>query len=431
MDNKTSEYIITEVLPSSGINSWIKTEIEDIDEIEPEDGYTYYTSEVEIKEENTSCSSEFLENKQEEPQKIISLQIDNTRKRKVQECPNCKNVFSSRSTLNRHIKRNVCLKKQLNGHWKRNQQNESVFRCVICFMNFENSNELTKHYKIHTESMLVKNTDDKSEIKKVSEIKIEFVNVKMEPDTETSIKEEGEEEVNKTEEEFLQKCPHCLKVFKTVMNLNKHLVLHVENLNLNSCEICGRFFHNLTHLKRHMETHQIKKFQCSVCSLKFRELLALKKHIPRHDETLEFICSICDEKSINKTVFSEHLNKSHSDLLTNIFKCPECSEEFPRKNALRSHMKHHGNKDGKQFKCSFCQEIFTDKKQFSLHSATHRKVGSFSCSICEKKFFDEDLLISHVKRHSGDLPFKCRTCPEQFSYLKGLERHIIKKGHSG
>lgn len=425
--SETSEYIITEVPPSTTADtstSWIKSESIEIEQDEPEDDYRYYLPEVEIKEENSL--SEFLEisTSVEEPEIIMSNGVG--KKRKVQECIHCKNIFSSRSTLTRHMKRNVCLKKQINGHWKRNQQNESVFRCVICFINFKSSNDLTKHYKIHTESMKNEKT---SEIKEVSEIEIEFVEVKMEPNT--SIMEEGEEEVNKTQDEFIKRCPHCTKGFKTIMNLNKHLVLHLDNLNLNSCKICGRFFYNHTHLKRHTETHQAKKFQCSVCSLKFRELLALKKHIPRHDESLEFICSICDEKSVNKTAFSEHLDKTHSDLLSNIFKCPECGEDFPRQNALRSHMKHHGNKEGKKFKCSFCQEIFTDKKTFSLHSASHRKVGSFSCSICEKKFFDEDLLISHVKRHSGDLPFKCRSCPEQFSYLKGLERHIIKKGHSG
>lgn len=438
--SQTSEYIITEILPSqSESTSWIKTEIKteilDIEPDELDDEYSYYSTEVEIKEENSSSELLEISTRIEEPEIIMSNGVGNDnkiRKRKVQECIHCKNIFSSRSTLTRHIKRNVCLKKQINGHWKRNQQNESVYRCVICFKDFDSSNDLTKHYKIHTESMLVKKNVETSEIKEVSEIKIEFVEVKMEPiDTNISMMEEGEEEVNKTQDEFIQKCPHCTKGFKTIMNLNKHLVLHVENLNLNSCQICGRFFYNHTHLKRHIETHQDKKFQCSVCSLKFRELLALKKHIPRHDGVMEFICSICDEKSVNKTAFSEHLDKTHSDLLTNIFKCPECGEDFPRQNALRSHMKHHGNKEGKKFKCSFCQEIFTDKKTFSLHSASHRKVGSFSCSICEKKFFDEDLLISHVKRHSGDLPFKCRSCPEQFSYLKGLERHIIKKGHSG
>lgn len=416
--NETSQYIITEILPSSD-TSWIKSETLEIEPDESDQDINYYSPELLIKEEN--CLNEMASpTRIEEPETIISSsRINAGIKRKAHECIHCKNVFSTRSTLNRHIKRNVCLKKQINGHWKRNQQNESLYRCVICFVDFDNSNDLTKHYKIHTESMLVKTT----------EIKIEEVDVQME--TSEICVSLTEEEENKTLDESFQRCPHCTKAFKTVINLNKHLLLHVDNFNLNSCEICGRFFYNITHLKRHIETHQEKKFECSVCSLKFRELLALKKHIPRHDDSLEFICSICDEKSVNKTVFTDHLYKVHSDLLTNVFKCPECGEDFPRQNALKSHMKHHGNKEGKQFKCSFCQEVFTDKKTFSLHSASHRKVGSFSCSICEKKFFDEDLLISHVKRHSGDLPFKCRSCPEQFSYLKGLERHIIKKGHSG
>lgn len=426
---ETSEYIITEI-PSSDDTSWIKSETLEIEQDEPDDDVSNYSPEIDIKEENFSNEEENCnQTKMEEPETIISFSGNNdvVKRKMVHECIHCKNTYSSRSTLIRHIKRNVCLKKQINGHWKRNQQNESGYRCVICFMNFDNSNDLTKHYKIHTESMLVKKDE---EIKTISEIKMELVEVKMES---VEMDEEAEEEEeNKRLDEFIQRCPHCTKGFKTTINLNKHLLLHVANLNLNSCQICGRFFYNHTHLKRHIETHKDKKFQCSVCSLKFRELLALKKHIPRHDDSLEFLCSICDQKSVNKTVFSEHLDETHSDLLTNIFKCPECGEDFPRKNALRSHMKHHGNnKDGKQFKCSFCQEIFADKKTFSLHSASHRKVGSFSCSICEKKFFDEDLLISHVKRHSGDLPFKCRSCPDQFSYLKGLERHIIKKGHSG
>ena len=123
-----------------------------------------------------------------------------------------------------------------------------------------------------------------------------------------------------------------------------------------ACDICGKLFMSLTHLKAHNLLHTEPKFCCSFdgCSRKFFVRSALETHKKTHIEQRDFACDLCDKKYFKNNHLQRHIINFHKRLK---FTCelPGCSSlTFVRKESYRSHvLKHH-------------KELSEEKKHFLL-----------------------------------------------------------------
>ena len=82
-------------------------------------------------------------------------------------------------------------------------------------------------------------------------------------------------------------CPvqHCLKVYRNMFNLRRHLdVVHI-GIYRHKCKICSKPLTRKQYLKEHMYTHTGEKpYSCpfSGCAMKFRQRSQLSIHKKEH-----------------------------------------------------------------------------------------------------------------------------------------------------
>ena len=91
-----------------------------------------------------------------------------------------------------------------------------------------------------------------------------------------------------------------------------------SGLPLRSCHICGRSFHKMTYLKRHIQSHSsVKPFKCKICGWGFFQYSNLKRHMISHNSNTGegFNCHHCRATFTTKSVLSVHLRDAHNDTL--------------------------------------------------------------------------------------------------------------------
>eukprot|EP00475_Leptophrys_vorax_P034920 TRINITY_DN57050_c0_g1_i1.p1 TRINITY_DN57050_c0_g1~~TRINITY_DN57050_c0_g1_i1.p1 ORF type:complete len:403 (-),score=54.20 TRINITY_DN57050_c0_g1_i1:107-1315(-) len=104
----------------------------------------------------------------------------------------------------------------------------------------------------------------------------------------------------------------------------------------NVCELCGKRFQKVKHLKRHLEVHsESKKFECSDCGKKFRRRDNLVSHSRIHTGETPYACPICDKKFRHQSACINH-RRTHYD--TKNFQCHLCLLSFSRKSSLKRHI---------------------------------------------------------------------------------------------
>ncbi|NXS74241.1 ZKSC1 protein, partial [Pandion haliaetus] len=71
---------------------------------------------------------------------------------------------------------------------------------------------------------------------------------------------------------------------------------------------------------------------------------------------------------------------------------------------------------GRPYKCSKCQECFSQKKTLIVHQRTHlgQSRGVLWCSYCGKTFSHPSNLIRHQRIHTGERPYQCNECLKRF-----------------
>jgi len=82
-----------------------------------------------------------------------------------------------------------------------------------------------------------------------------------------------------------------------------------------------------------------------------------------------------------------------------------------------------------EFKCSYCDESFFNKKDLKKHRATHPEYKEekkpHMCDICPKSFYTNTDLKRHKNMHEGIKPFLCDQCPQASSTQSHLKEHKL------
>ena len=77
----------------------------------------------------------------------------------------------------------------------------------------------------------------------------------------------------------------------------------------------------------------------------------------------------------------------------------------------------------KEFECTVCLKLFSNKGNLNRHGRIHSKEKSYECQICKKRFVYSHHLKNHEIIHSGEKPFKCKKCNKCFNQQSALKYH--------
>ncbi|KAM9439968.1 zinc finger and BTB domain-containing protein 47 isoform 1-T3 [Clarias gariepinus] len=224
------------------------------------------------------------------------------------------------------------------------------------------------------------------------------------------------------EHNYMQGCDKC----GTRFLLNSELLLHQQTdceKNL-QCLTCGKNFKKLWSLHEHnkiVHGYAEKKFTCEICGKKFFTMAHVRKHMVAHTKEMPFTCETCG-KSFKRSMSLKVHFLQHSG--EKPFTCENCNERFQYKYQLRSHMSIHiGHK---QFMCQWCGKDFNMKQYFDEHMKTHTGEKPYICEICGKSFTSRPNMKRHRRTHTGEKPYPCETCGQRFRFSNMLKAHREK-----
>ncbi|CAH2320997.1 oocyte zinc finger -like [Pelobates cultripes] len=130
---------------------------------------------------------------------------------------------------------------------------------------------------------------------------------------------------------------------------------------------------------------------------------------------------------LNLSAFSQNLNsnlgldKNQSSHTDNKMSLSEKQNDSCSKSVLVLH--EIGGRGKKQFPCSECGKMFTQKKKLVKHQRVHRGARQFKCTICGRCFTQKGVLAKHKRIHTGEKPFKCDQCGRCFAQAAQLASH--------
>ncbi|XP_059171122.1 zinc finger protein 423-like isoform X2 [Physella acuta] len=265
-------------------------------------------------------------------------------------------------------------------------------------------------------------------------------------------------------------CMFCSQTFKTSIEYNKHMKIHVNSGNL-TCSICDETFtsasvlaeHKLTHCKiqqgntcvvcrvtlnnqeqfyLHAQEHGFEGslLQCVVCRQTLSSLVELQMHGRHHFQTRPafFTCCVCLKSFESKENLVSKLNSSgrtyyvckpcyHGE--APLHTCSQCSEKFATAQLLETHMQTHKA----TFQCIKCQQSFSSEYEIQLHVTSHmlNEGTQHECRLCGVVCDSPARLQTHLIQHSfAGKEIVCFVCNKVFESPQEIQVHALEHGAS-
>ena len=244
-------------------------------------------------------------------------------------------------------------------------------------------------------------------------------------------------------------CDQCSYVGKKVLLREHKRRLHSIKFD---CDICNKSFGYNKDLNRHKRTvHCEPEYQCLECNKFFKTPRLLNTHSLVHKEDKEsFTCQVCDKSYSTKYVLDYHIKSEHMGMKKS-FKCPICGRSFTQKSSYRQHANVHAgirpyicdvcgksfsyenglkahkflHNDVRQFQCQICDKKFLHKNSLRIHGNVHKESHDHMCTTCGQKFTQKQSLIRHERIHTGAKPYLCTICQKSFRDASIIRRHMI------
>ncbi len=105
------------------------------------------------------------------------------------------------------------------------------------------------------------------------------------------------------------------------------------------------------------------------------------------------------------------------------FKCPHCDYRCLDKQNLTRHVSLHFSH--RKYQCDQCGAAFHGKNSLDVHIVyKHTEARQFSCNVCSKDFKTKDALRCHLRTHGNSKPHACPCCNSHFNRVYNLRRHM-------
>ncbi|KAK6173765.1 hypothetical protein SNE40_017166 [Patella caerulea] len=210
-------------------------------------------------------------------------------------------------------------------------------------------------------------------------------------------------------------CKVCLEHFAKKNKLKTH-ISKCHSKNIKTHILTGT---NKDCLKLQVVKNSVRvKRQCEICGKQYKNLCHLRHHLKTHSGVKNYLCDLCDYKGYTNQHLSRHM-KSHS--IDKNYQCDQCGKRFATNNNLKKHLTTHNNI--RSFSCHMCSKRFNDHGALTRHSKIHKHEQQHVCEICGKRSRQAYNITVHMRTHNGHKPFSCEICGKNFAHNVSLRQH--------
>ncbi|CAG4970112.1 unnamed protein product [Colias eurytheme] len=157
--------------------------------------------------------------------------------------------------------------------------------------------------------------------------------------------------------------------------------------------------------------------------------------------SIHYIICECGDTFPTEDALKEHLEKDHTKIERNEYKCDTCDKVFSTEKACVLHQRVHVAprvkrvrtiqeiRDRKKYYnmknivCEVCGKRYASNAALRYHQRVHTGERPYQCSLCPKNFTMPLFLQIHMRTHTGERPYQCPHCPKAFSNKAALLRH--------
>jgi KRAB domain-containing zinc finger protein len=222
---------------------------------------------------------------------------------------------------------------------------------------------------------------------------------------------------------------HCLRqgcqlLFKTGMDLIKHIKEMHDNDGQLQCNECGRYYVNKLQLRAHINWHCMFKCNAPRCSFWAQTEEDLQEHKRSEHTPHQFTCCYCGIRYKYIARFKRHLERHATDT-PGVLKClvADCTKTFTEAQELKKHVDTHDSEN--QYACQVCGKLFSSKFNLNKHKLQH-KVDKIMCPVpfCKSSGSRLSKMHEHMKiEHIHDIQTTCQLCGQGFYSATQFKNH--------
>lgn len=232
-------------------------------------------------------------------------------------------------------------------------------------------------------------------------------------------------------------CKKCGKNFPNNDEMAIHLASHLGILNKNNsfiCDVCGEKFLQKSLFSAHRARHvKQKEYQCTKCDKKFHVRSSLLSHMETHRLNKDYVCHICGNAFKSRHSLRMHAMRHNID---RFHVCKYCNSTFRCYDGLKYHWVVYHPEEVKRrnltvFPCSYCDKVLATKTQHARHMAKHGADRNHCCEICNNRYCTVAQLNAHIKNtHTPQQNIHCNACDLYFMIPSKMLRHMKSQKHN-